>query len=252
MAWHSKRHNIKHRKAAQDQKKWKVAAVLGKAIQMAARYGDDPTMNPGLDLAIRKAKSAWVTKDVIQRAVDKWSGKVEGEELQEIYYEWYGSWGVALYIKVITDNTNRSASNVKTIVEKAGWSMWNPGSVGWQFTEKWEIVIDGTIEKLIEKWNEVEKWHPLDEEKFEMDVLESGAEDYEIEEWTAIVTTSKEDYINATKYFSEQWYRIDDANLQFVPENSLEVDDETREKVEKLVGLLDDDDDVEVVWTNME
>lgn len=252
MAGHSKRHNIKHRKAAQDQKKWKVAAVLGKAIQMAARQWDDPSMNPSLDLAIRKAKSAGVTKDVIERAIDKWSGKVEGEDLQEIYYEGYGAGWVAMYIKVVTDNTNRSASNVKTIVEKAWWSMWNPGSVGWQFTEKWEIVIDGTIEKVMEKWNEIEKYHPLDEEVFERDVMESWAEDYEIEEWTAIITTTKEEYINATKFFTELSYKIDDANLQFMPENTLDVDDEIRAKVDKLIGLLEDDDDVEIVWTNME
>lgn len=252
MAGHSKRHNIKHRKAAQDQKKWKIAAVLGKAIQMAARQWDDPSMNPSLDLAVRKAKSAGVSKDVIQRAIDKWSGKLEGEDLQEIFYEWYGAWGIALYIKAVTDNTNRSAANVKTIVEKAWGSMGNPGSVSRQFVEKWEIVIDGTIEKVIEKWNEVEKYHPLEEDMFEMDVLESGAEDYEIQEWVAIITTSKEDYIGATKFFGEKGYKIDDANLQFVPENTITADQTTREKVEKLVGLLEDDDDVDTVWTNME
>lgn len=252
MAGHSKRHNIKHRKAAQDQKKWKMAAILGKAIQMAAKNGGDPSMNPSLDLAVRKAKSAGVSKDVIQRAIDKWSGKIEGEDFQEIYYEGYGAGWVALYIKVVTDNTNRSASKVKTIVEKAWWSMGNPWSVGWQFAEKWEIIIDGTVEKVVVKWNEVEKFHPLDEEAFEMDVMESGAEDYEIQEGIAIVTTSKEDYINAVKFFTQHSYKIDDANLQFMPENTLAVDDETCEKVEKLIWLLEDDDDVEVVWSNME
>ena len=252
MAWHSKRHNIKHRKAAQDQKKWKIAAVLGKAIQMAARHWDDPSMNPSLDLAIRKAKSAGVSKDVIQRAVDKWSGKLEGEDLQEIFYEGYGAGGVALYIKAVTDNTNRSNASIKTIVEKAGWSMGTPWSVSRQFTEKGEIVIDGTIEIVTEKWNEVENYHPLDEEAFEMDVLDSWAEDYEIQEWVAIVTTSKEDYIGATKFFGDKSYKIDDANLQFMPENTIAVDDTIREKVEKLIASLEEDDDVETVWTNME
>lgn len=102
MAGHSKRHNIKHRKAAQDAKKSKILAQASKQIQLSARQGDDPSLNPELATALAKAKQVGLNKDAIQKAIDKGAGNIAGEQLEEIYYEGYGSGGIALYIKCIT------------------------------------------------------------------------------------------------------------------------------------------------------
>ncbi len=250
MAWHSKRHNIKHRKAIQDSKKSQVYAKVGKIVQMAARNGDNPMLNPALAVALQKARQAGLPRDVIQRAVEKWSGKLEGEELVEIYYEWYGPGGIALYIKCLTTNTKRTGSFIRALLTKHGGNLWEPGSVAWQFIEKGELYIDGTVTEATVKGNVVQTVLPLDEARFEEAVLETTALDYSFEEGSGCVITTKEDFIGTLRYFEEHKRHIEEAELQFMPENTIILDAATEEKLQNIIELLEDDDDVDTVFHN--
>jgi len=249
MAWHSKWHNIKHRKAAQDAKKAKVYAKLAKIIQLEAMKWPDPDMNPGLAMAISKAKSAWVPKPVIEKAIAKASWQVQGEDLEEIFYEWYWPAGVALYIKCITSNKNRSASNVRSILTKYGGSMGQAGSVAWQFSPKGAIYISWKIEKVKEKWKEIEKIIPLSED-FEDILLETDIEDYELDENGARVITYREDLAKATKFLEKKWYKIESSEIEYIPENTVQLSSKDEEKLEKLLNALEEDDDVDSVYHN--
>jgi len=220
MAGHSKWHNIKHRKAAQDAKKAKT-----------------------------KAKSAGVPKPVIEKAIAKGSGQVQGENLEEIFYEGYGPAGVALYIKCITSNKNRSASNVRAILTKYGWNMGQAGSVAWQFSPKWVIYVSWKVEKIKEKWKEVEKIIPLDE-NFEEVLLETDVEDFEIDENGARIVTAREDLAKVTKFLEENGYKIESSEIEYVPQNTVSLSEEEEEKLQKLIDALEDDDDVDSVYHN--
>lgn len=250
MAWHSKRHNIKHRKAAQDAKKSKVYAKVAKLIQMAARDGDDRSMNPKLDLALTKAKSAGLPKDVIQRAIDKWAWNLEWEELQEIFYEWYGPGGVAMYIKCVTDNTNRSWSSVKSILTKYGSSLWSPWSVARQFTEKWELYVTWKKHTKVIKGKEIEEVLPLDKEEIELAIMETVAENYEFDDEAVRVITSRDDFSSTVTQLEGEWRNVEDASLQFLAENELALSESDEQKLEKLLDALEDDDDVDEIWHN--
>ena len=249
MAGHSKWHNIKHRKAAQDAKKAKIYAKLAKFIQLEAMKGADPDMNPGLALAISKAKSAGVPKPVIEKAIAKWSGQVQWENLEEIFYEGYGPAGVALYIKCITSNRNRSAANVRAILTKYGGNMWQAWSVAWQFEPKGVIYISWRIEKVKEKWKEIEKILSLDE-AFEEDILETDVEDYEVDENGARIVTAREDLAKVTKFFEDKWYKIESSEIEYVPQNTVSLSAEDEEKLQRLLDALEDDDDVDSVYHN--
>jgi len=259
MAWHSKRHNIKHRKAAQDSKKAKIFAKASKVIQMAAVSWDDPSLNPALDLAIKQAKQVGLNKDAIKYAVDKWAWNDTWEMLTVNIYEWYAPGGVALVIKCITWNTNRTASSVKTMLSKYGGNIGEPGSVARQFDEKGEIVIGWKIEFVKEKWKTIEKIHSLNDDVFEMHVLESGAEDVDMivpdqedaESMTIWrIITAREDFAQVLSYFEERWYQIESSELAYIPSNTLEIDELYREKLKRLIDILEEDEDVDTVRHN--
>jgi YebC/PmpR family DNA-binding regulatory protein len=249
MAGHSKWHNIKHRKAAQDAKKAKIYAKLAKFIQLEAMKWADPSMNPGLALAISKAKSAWVPKPVIEKAIAKGSGQDTGEKLEEIFYEGYGPAGVALYIKCITSNKNRSASNVRAILTKYGWNMGQAGSVAWQFSPKGVIYVSWKVEKVKEKGKEVENIIPLDD-SFEDILLETDIEDYELSEDGARIVTAREDLAKVTKFLEENNYKIESSEIEYVPENTVSLSEQDEEKLQKLIDALEEDDDVDAVYHN--
>jgi len=156
MSGHNKWSGIKHRKAAQDSKKAKIYAKMWKLIQLEAMHGWSLELNPGLSTAVANAKSAWVPKNVIEKAIAKWSGADKWENLEEIFYEGYGPAGVAMYIKCITSNKNRSASNVRAILTKFWWNMGQAGSVAWQFSPKWVIFTSWKVEIVKEKGKEIE------------------------------------------------------------------------------------------------
>jgi YebC/PmpR family DNA-binding regulatory protein len=203
-----------------------------------------------LAMALTKARQVWLGKDAMQKAIDKWSWNIVWEELVEMYYEWYGPSGIAMYIKCITPNTNRSASNVKAILTKYGGNMWEPGSVSWQFTQIGELVIDGKVRIEQEKWNDVEYIDPIDSDAFEIAVIESGASDYEIEENTALVTTTMEDWVTVDKRFTKHDLHTSESWLTFVAENTIELDEKAEEKLQRLIDVLEEDEDVDTVRHN--
>jgi transcriptional/translational regulatory protein YebC/TACO1 len=186
-----RRHSIAARKAAWDVGKSKIYAMMSKLIQLAAKKGADPKMNPSLELVLQKARYNSVPRDIVERAILKGSWQLEGEQLEEIFYEWYGPGGSALVIKTLTSNSNRTSTSVKTILNKFWWSLGQVGSVAWQFDERWVIISDGKLKKEIIKGNEVETILPLNQEEIETQLLELAIEDISIENWTAVIFTQK-------------------------------------------------------------
>lgn len=251
MAWHSKWHNIKHRKAAQDAKKAKIYSKLAKQIQLEAMKWADPDLNPSLALAISKAKSAWVPKPVIEKAIKKWSWQDTWETLQEVFYEWYGPDGVAMYIKCITSNTNRSASNVRAIFSKYGWNMWQEWSVAWQFNAKWVIIILWKLKEEFVKWKKVQTNIDLELEEFEEELLELPVEDYEkLDDNSYRIVTSRKDLMEVVLSLTNKWYNIESYDIEFIPENTVELSEKNEEKLEKLINAFEDDEDVDDIFHN--
>ncbi len=251
MAGHSKRHNIKHRKAAEDAKKAKVYSKMSKLIEIAARKWADPFMNPALDTVLSKAKYASVPKDVIEKAIKKWSGQSNGAEYQTLFYEGYAPGGVALYIKTMSDNTNRTATNIRSLLNKAGWTMAEMGAVGRQFREIGEIVIEWVIKVEKIKWNDVESILPFDQDMLENQLLGLDISDYTLEEGICRVTTTKDNFASVLKSIDHLSYKIASGDLIRESTNPTEIDDETYAKVERIRDVLEDDDDVEEVYDNV-
>lgn len=146
-----RRHSIAAKKASGDAAKSRIYSIVGKKIQIAAKNGADPKMNPALEMILEKARYHGLPKDVIERAILKGSGQLEGEEMKEMMYEGYGPNGAALLIKTITSNTNRTSQTVRTALQKAGGSMAEIGAVAWQFKEQGLIILDGKIEHYEDK-----------------------------------------------------------------------------------------------------
>lgn len=218
---------------------------------MAAKNGADPKMNPALEMVLEKARYHWLPRDVIDRAILKWSGQLEGEEMKEVFYEWYGPNGSAFLIKTITSNTNRTGSAVRTILTKTGWSMAEIGSVSWQFAEKGLIVIDWISHKLIDKWREIEKVEPFDAEKLEMDMMELAISDIDIQWPVAEVYTEKADFIAVRKQIFELWYHISEADLHFFANDIISLNGADLDKFNKILDALEEDDDVDHVYHNV-
>jgi len=246
-----RRHSIAARKASWDAKKSQAYAKVGKIIQIAARKWADPKMNPGLELALSKAKQYNLPREVVEKAILKWSGQLEWENLEEIFYEGYGPEGVALLVKALTPNTNRSATSIKNIIQKHGWSLGAIGSVAWQFKEQWVIVIDGISETIQEKWKTIERVLPLNKDELEERAMELPIADFEVD-WDAVVIyTDKKDFAIVQKTLEKFTYHMVDADIQFIPENTVKLNNEATNKLYTLLDALDDNEDVDHVWHNL-
>ena len=246
-----RRHSIAARKASWDAKKSQDYAKIGKIIQIAAKKWADPKMNPALELALSKAKQFNLPREVVEKAILKWSGQLEGENLEEVFYEGYGPDGVALLIKVLTPNTNRSAMSIKNIMQKRWWTLWAIGSVAWQFKEQWVIVIDGISEIVQDKGKTIDKTLPLNESELEERLLELPISDFEVEWSTVVVYTDKQYF--TTVQDALQWfhYHIIEADIQFLPENTVKLSEESTNKLYTLLDTLEDDEDVDHVRHNL-
>lgn len=255
MSWHSKRHNIKHKKAAEDAKKAKVYSTVAKIITVAARGGADPSMNPALQQALQKAKYNSLPKEVVDKAIKKWSwlGQ-DAADFQEIIYEWYWPGGVAFLIKTSTDNTNRTSGTVRLLLQKAGWSIAKPGAVARQFAQKGVIEVDGMVQKTIDKGRKIETTVWYDSEELELAAMELDVEeiDYLEEEHKTEIITSKEAFLDVCAWLEQDNYHICKAELEYLADNTITVDDEILGKCEKLVEVLEEDDDVDAVYINIE
>jgi len=244
-------HSIAAKKASWDAAKSRIYSIIGKKIQIAAKNGADPKMNPSLEMVLEKARYHGLPKDVIERAILKGSGQLEGEEMKEVVYEGYGPNGSALLIKTITSNTNRTSQTVRTALQKAGGSMAEIGAVAWQFKEQGVIVIDGILEIVEDKGRQLEKITPFNPEELELQLMELAIEDLSIEDGVAEVTTSKSDFITVRSQISELWYHIAEADIHYIADNQVSLSGEDLEIFEKIVDAINEDEDVDHLYHNV-
>lgn len=232
MAGHNKWSKIKRDKGVNDAKRGAIFTKIGNQIALAARSGTDPTMNPALALAIEKAKSANMPNANVQRAIDRVNDK-NAAVLEEITYEGMGPGGIGIMIEVATDNKNRTFPEVRTALVKNGGRIADAGSVAFQFTRKGVIVVGANGEDAL------------------LAILDAGAEDAVEEDGEIIVYTDQKDLAKVRAAIAESGLEIKDAELQYVANTPIEISDqETTDRVMKVLDALDDLDDVVNVHTN--
>lgn len=237
MSGHSKWATTKHKKAANDAKRAKLFAKLIKNIEVAARLGGpDVDGNPTLYDAIQKAKKNSLPADNIERAVKRGAG-VDGDgiEYQTIMYEGYAPGGVAVLIECLTDNRNRAAAEVRLAMSRNGGNMADPGSVGYQFARKGVVVATGT-----------------DEEAILEAALEHGIEEVEAHDQSFVITTDPSEMVNVRTALQEAGIDYESADVEFVSSLKVPVDKDSAPKVIKLIDALEDLDDVQTVYSNMD
>jgi YebC/PmpR family DNA-binding regulatory protein len=236
MAGHNKWSKVKHIKAKQDAIKGKLFTKAVRDIMVAARNGGgDPDQNAALRLAIDKAKEVSMPQANIQRAIDKATGNLDGVVYEEITYEGYGPGGVAVMVEVMTDNRNRTVANIRHAFTKAGGNLGTSGSVSWMFEKKGIISV-----------NRDER-----EEEIMETAMEYGAEDIKEFDEVLVIESAPEDFNTLLEAISGLGVEILESNIDYIATNEIDVDDETAEKVEKLIDTLEDDDDVQNVIHNM-
>lgn len=238
MAGHSKWANIQHRKGRQDKIRGKLFTRIGKEITIAARDGGILEFNPKLRMTIEKAKAANMTKDVIERAIKKGTGELEGQEYLEFTYEGYGAAGVAFVVEIVTDNKNRSASSVRSNFARNDGNLGADGAVAWMFHKKGILaVVKGD----------------LDSDDFMMQALDAGAEDIREEDGKFIIITEFTEFMNVKSNLEGQGIVVESAEPTMIPENTVEItDEETAKKVIKLYEALEDNEDVQNIYANFE
>ncbi len=236
MSGHSKWATIKHKKGAADAKRGKLFAKLIRQVEVAARNGGgDPDMNPTLRTMYQKARDASVPLDTIERAIKRGTGELEGVSYEEITYEGYAPGGVALIVEALTDNRNRTGSDVRSTFTKLGGSMAEPGAVAWQFERKGIVLVPADA----------------DEDDVMMAALEAGAEDLSGggEFWTITCDPSDTEAVRGA--LEEAGFAVESSDLTMVPTSSVEVTTaEDAKPVMRLIEGLDDLDDVQNVHTN--
>ncbi|HYF96992.1 MAG TPA: YebC/PmpR family DNA-binding transcriptional regulator [Patescibacteria group bacterium] len=236
MAGHSKWAKIHRGKAIEDAKRGAIFTKLGNNIAIAARAGEDPDLNFSLRLAIDKAKQANMPANNIQRAIDRGSGKLGGDQIQEVMYEGYGPGGSAILVECATDNINRTYPAVKLAFSKHGGSIAEKGSVAFQFTRKGVITVKGTG----------------DEEQL-LKILDSGAEDASEEDGETTVYTDPKELAAVRDNLKNNGLEITEAELAYVPNNLVKIEDEaTAGKIIRLMDALDELDDVTKTHVNFD
>ncbi|SIS36670.1 YebC/PmpR family DNA-binding transcriptional regulator [Salimicrobium flavidum] len=238
MAGHSKWSNIKHRKGAQDAKRGKLFQKLARQIFVAARQGDpDPEMNPDLRLAIEKARANNMPKDNIDRALKKATGDLDGEDYEEVVYEGYGPGGVAVMVSVLTDNKNRTAPEVRHAFSKHGGNLGENGCVSFMFDRKGFITIDRTETDV-------------EEDDILLEAIEAGAEELETTDDFFEIYTEPESFQDVKKALEE--YPVQTAEVTMIPQTYTPLEEEGVEKMLKLIDMLEDNDDVQEIWHNLD
>lgn len=238
MAGHSKWANIKRRKGAQDAKRGKTFTKIIKEITVAAKEGGaDADGNPRLRLAIQNAKGSNMPKDTIERAVKKGAGD-DGANYQETTYEGYGPHGIAIFVECTTDNINRTVSNVRAAFSKYGGNLGTNGSLEFIFDRKGIFNIPAV--------------DTMNEDDLTLELIDGGAEDVELEDGYLNISCAMEDFGNMQKKVESLQLEPETAELQRIPNNTKELDNEQLLSVMKLIDVLEDDDDVQKVYHNME
>ena len=235
MSGHSKWSTIKRKKGAADQKRSKIFSRIIKEISVAVKEGGpDPDGNPRLRLALNNARGANMPKDNIQRALSK---AKETDALNEITYEGYAPNGIAIFIECLTDNPQRTVGNVRAIFNKRGGSLGTNGSVAYMFDRKGIIrVPKGSF----------------DADELQLEIIDAGVEDFEEQDDVFVVTTSLEGFSPVQKRLEELGVELENAELQRIPTETKTLDAESGVKVLKIVELIEEDDDVQNVFHNLE
>ena len=238
MAGHSKWANIKHRKGRQDAKRGKIFSVLIRELTVAAKLGGGVTDdNPRLRAAVEKALAANMTKDTIERAIQRGAGGLEGENLDEVSFEGYGPGGIAIIVESMTDNNNRTVAEVRHAFTKSGGNLGTNGSVSYLFEKKGLINIapDQDADQVMEI------------------SIEAGAEDIEVNEDDSLTVSSMpEDFENIKNALLEKGIDLIDSDVSLIPETTVKADLDTSLKVFKLLEMLEDLDDTQNVTSNIE
>ncbi len=238
MSGHSKWATIKHKKGAADAKRGKLFAKLIRQVEVAAKNGGgDPEMNPTLRTMYQKARDASVPLDTIERAIKRGTGELEGVTYEEVTYEGYAPHGVAIYIEALTDNRNRTGPEVRSIFSKQGGSIAEPGAVAWQFERKGLVMVPGSV----------------DEDELMLAAIDAGADDVsnDGEHWQ--VTCEAQLTAAVRSAIEEAGIAVDSSDLTMLPTSTVELDStEAAKAVLRLVDALEDHDDVQHVYANMD
>lgn len=237
MSGHSKWSTIKHKKAATDKKRGQQFSKLARAIMVAAKEGGgDPDSNAALANAVAKAKSYSLPRENIERAIQKGAGGGEGENFETVIYEGFGPGGAAFVVEALTDNRNRTAANIRSIFTKAGSALGAPGSVAWKFDRKGVVIVKNVA----------------DEDELLLAAADAGADDSEGEDGVFLVTTEPTELSVVRHALEAAGFEVTSAELTLLPKQITEIDDEGSRKVLKMVDSLEDDDDVQEVFFDVE
>ncbi len=238
MSGHSKWNNIKRKKEKTDGQKAKIFTKMGREISVAVKEGGsaDPNVNSKLKDAIAKAKANNVPNDNIDRILKKAASDGNGENYESLRYEGYGPCGIAVIVETLTDNRNRTAADLRHYFDKCGGNMGQTGCVAFMFNQKGKLIIEA---------------EGLDEDQVMEDALEAGAADFEADEDIFDITTEPEDFSGVREDLAAKGYTFLTAELQMVPDVLSTIDDpDAIKNMEKLLDMLEDNDDVQDVWHN--
>jgi YebC/PmpR family DNA-binding regulatory protein len=238
MSGHSKWATTKHRKGAKDSARAKVFAKLIRQVEVAAREGGgDQATNASLRTMFQKAREASVPIDTIERAIKRGTGELEGVRYEAISYEGYAPGGIAVIVETLTDNRNRTSAEIKHLFAKNGGTIAEPGAVSWQFDRKGLLEVEG----------------PIDEDQLLEWVMEAGAENFEAQGKNFIITTEPHEVGKVRDALEAFGVKVLSAELTLVPQNSIEVTDESEaRKVLRFMEAIDDHDDVQNVFANFD
>ena len=238
MSGHSKWHNIAAKKGKTDAQRGKIYTKLGREILIAVKAGGpDPASNSKLRDVIAKCKANNMPNDNIERSIKKAAGDGEATNYEELTYEGYGPNGVAILIETATDNRNRTAGEVRHVLDKFGGNLGTNGSVSWMFDKKGIIIIEKASSKL-------------SEEDLMMEVLEAGAENMEVDEEFYEIETTPETFSQVREYFESKGIEYLEAEVKMVPQNYIELDEDGAKKMGLIIEKLEDNDDVQEIWHN--
>ena len=239
MSGHSKWANIKHKKGKADALRGKITTKISREITIAVRMGGaDPTGNMKLKLALSKAKANNIPKDNIQRAIQKGAGALEGQSFEEITYEGYGPAGVAMMVSCLTDNRNRTASNVRNAFTKGSGNVGTNGCVSFMFDRKGQIIVD-------------KEEYEGDADELMMTALDAGAEDFSEEEDCYEIYTDPDNFSEVREALEKAGVPMASAEVTMIPQNYVTLtDEEAIKKMNIIIDRLDEDEDVQQVYHN--
>ena len=240
MSGHSKWSTIKHKKGAADARRGKLFSKLSRAIMVAAKEGGaDPVSNLALQNAIEKARSYSMPKDNIERAIAKGTGEgADGASFETVVYEGYGPEGVAVIVEALTDNRNRTASEVRHLFSKHGGNLGATGAVAWQFERRGVVLVDAD---------------GVDEDELVLAAADAGADDVELDGTTFVVSSAPEGLAGVRESLESAGYSLESVGLSMVPKTTVEIADEsTAKQVVRLVEGLEENDDVQDVYANFD